>query len=72
MYTERPVLMDVIRSIADLCCKHHITIRTRFILGSIFNLVADALSHNDIPQAELECRKSFNLPLNVEGELMSR
>jgi hypothetical protein len=72
MYTERPVLMDVIRSIADLCCKHHITIRTRFILGSIFNLVADALSHNDIPQAELECRKSFNLPLNVERELMSR
>ena len=41
MYTKRPVLMEVILQIANLCCQHHITIRARVIVGSIFNLVAD-------------------------------
>ncbi len=62
--------MAVIHQIADLCCKHHISIRARFIVGSIFNLVADALyiSHNDVPQAKLECLATFMLPLHVEQE----
>jgi hypothetical protein len=71
MYTKKPVLMAVIHQIADLCCKHHISIRTRFIVGSIFNLVADALSHNDVTQAEIACRSMFQLPLRVEPELQS-
>ena len=69
MYTKRPVLMEVILQIANLCCQHHITIRARFIVGSIFNLVADTLSHDDVPQAEKECRAMFMLPLQFEQEL---
>jgi hypothetical protein len=71
MYTKKPVLMAVIHQIADFCCKHHISIRTRFIVGSIFNLVADALSHNDATQAKVACRSMFQLPLHVEPELQS-
>jgi hypothetical protein len=71
MYTKKPVLMAVIHQIADFCCRHHISIRTRFIVGSIFNLVADALSHNNVTQAKVACWSTFQLPLRVEPELQS-
>jgi hypothetical protein len=48
--------------------QHHISMRARFVVGAIFNLVADALSHNDVTQAKLECRAMFVLPPHVEQE----
>jgi hypothetical protein len=63
MYSPTPSVMAVILEIGVFCCEHSITIRTRWILGRVFNLVTDRLSHDLVSQAEIACRADLGREL---------
>ena len=63
LYTPTVALLRVVVKVADLCCEHHITLRVRWVLGAVFNMVADCLSHNQVAQARTLCLEEFKLPL---------
>jgi hypothetical protein len=63
MYSPTPSVMAVVLEIGVFCCKHNITIRTRWILGRVFNNVADRLSHDSVLQATAACLKDFGKEL---------
>jgi hypothetical protein len=57
-FSPNPDCMEAVLSIVDLCCLFHITPKWEHILAP-FNQVADALSHNDLTQAEALCKAEF-------------
>jgi hypothetical protein len=65
LYSSRPAVMQVIEKIAKLCCRWHIVLRVCFIVGTLFNRVADCLSHMDFPQARTACQEEMGVDLQL-------
>ena len=63
MYSPTPSVMAVILEIGVFCCEHNITIRTRWVLGRVFNVITDRLSHDLVSQAEAACRAELGREL---------
>ena len=61
-FSGKPMCMQVIANIRDLCAEHFIIPRFEHILSD-FNTIADCLSHDDFPQASALCRLEFSRPL---------
>jgi hypothetical protein len=66
MYSPTPSVMAVVLEIGVFCCRHNMTVRTRWITGKLFNRVADRLSHDCVLQAETECRAMFGKQLVLQ------
>jgi hypothetical protein len=64
LYSPRPAVQIVVEKIARLCCRWNVVLRVRFVVGVLFNQVADCLSHNDIRQAIVRCREEFGVHLS--------
>lgn len=47
-YSDKPFLLDSIRSVRVVCAELRINLRVCHILGVLFNQIADALSHNQV------------------------
>ena len=65
-YSEIPSLVSMISRIRSLCVVGHICFRACHVMGLLFNKIADALSHNDFPQAQAAAIQEFRLPLLLE------
>jgi hypothetical protein len=63
LYSDKTAVMAAIERIALLCSKLHILLRVRWVNGTLFNRIADALSHLDATQAEEACLASLGVPL---------
>lgn len=50
-FSDKPKMMELIRSCRRICIDNHINLRVRHILGIHFNGVADALSHDRVKEA---------------------
>ena len=61
-FSGKPMCMQVIAAIRDLCAEHFIIPRFEHILSD-FNSIADRLSHDDLPQATTLCLQEFSRPL---------
>jgi hypothetical protein len=57
-YSKKEGLLVPIREARGVCAEFYITLRVRHVLTSL-NPVADALSHDDVPQAQCEARRIF-------------
>ena len=66
MYSPTPSVMAAVLEIGVFCCKNNMTVRTRWIMGKLFNQVADRLSHDCVSQAETECRAMFGKKLVLQ------
>ena len=64
LYSARPVVMGVIERIAKLCCRWHVVLRVRHVVGKLFNTIADCLSHMDAVQAKVICRDVLGVNLS--------
>ena len=64
LYSSRPAVMLVVEKIAKLCCRWHIVLRVRFVVGKLFNQIADCLSHNDLRQAIVRCQEEQGATLS--------
>jgi hypothetical protein len=64
LYSPRPAVQTVVIKIATLCCRWHIVLRVRFVVGTLFNQVADCLSHRDFRQAVVRCREVYGTSLS--------
>ena len=63
LYSSRPAVMCVIEKIAKLCCRWHVVLRVCFVVGKLFNRIADSLSHMDAAQAKVACRDEMGVDL---------
>lgn len=70
-YSPRPSILRVITEIRHLCVSHSIILRVRYIHGSTYNALADALSHNDIPLARALAIGTIGCPLSPDPSLPS-
>ena len=61
-FSGKPMCMQVIAAIRDLCATHFIIPKFEHILSS-FNAIADRLSHDDFLQANTLCLQEFSRPL---------
>jgi hypothetical protein len=61
-FSGKPQCMAVIADIRNLCASCFIIPRYEHILSN-FNMIADRLSHDDFPQANLLCHEEFRRPL---------
>ena len=66
LYTPTVALLRIVVQVANLCCRHHITLRVRWVLGVVFNRIADSLSHNQVAQARELCQEEFGIPLLLQ------
>ena len=62
-YSARPDAVEQIELIMSICVQHHILLRVRHIVGSIFNIIADRLSHNDVDTAQCQALTEFGMRL---------
>ena len=61
-FSGKPLCMDVIAQIRDLCATFSITTRFEHILAS-FNCIADSLSHDNFSQASDLCLQELQVSL---------
>jgi hypothetical protein len=61
-FSGKPLCMEVIAEIRDLCAINFIIPRFEHILSQ-FNSIADRLSHDDFTQANSLCLEEFQRPL---------
>ena len=67
-FSGRPLCLDIIKLISDICAEFSITPRFEHILSQ-FNSIADRLSHDDFSQANALCIDEFRQPLQPPSRL---
>ena len=50
LYSAKCEMMAEVEIIAALVCEYNITLRIRHVIGKDFNITADHLSHDRVPQ----------------------
>lgn len=60
-FSAKPSLFSLIRDIRLSCATHFIDLRLRFVVGTIFNQVADLLSHGRISDARCRAKEEFGV-----------
>jgi hypothetical protein len=69
-YSPRPRMVEAVMAIQELCVQFHIILRVRHVIGDVFNIIADHLSHDRLRDAQCQARKEFGLrlsPARYEG-----
>jgi hypothetical protein len=64
-YSSNERMLAPLKIARVLCVRQHITLRTRHIYGLLFNKVADALSHENLPEARRHALNDFGLQLQL-------
>jgi hypothetical protein len=62
-YSPTPSMMPPIGVIRSLCVEWEIVLRTRHVVGSRFNVIADHLSHNRLQEASIQAGIELGLSL---------
>jgi hypothetical protein len=62
-YSSRPLVMACIHGICDSAARHSICLRSRVVLGDVFNKIADHLSHHRWEEALCVAREELGVPL---------
>jgi hypothetical protein len=63
-YSKDELTMGHIHSVWDEVSTHGVVLRTSHIIGKHFNVIADHLSHNRIPQALAQALRDHGITLN--------
>ena len=64
-FSERALVEGCVREIRSHVAFNYITLRVRHVLGEIFNLIADHLSHTRIEEARCLVRSVFNREMTL-------
>jgi hypothetical protein len=64
-FSAKPTVLACLSDFRLICARAGVHIRVRHVLASAFNLIADALSRNDLQLACSVCQAEFGLPLEV-------
>jgi hypothetical protein len=64
-YSAKPDAVAQIELILSVCVQSRILLRVRHVVGTLFNVIADRLSHNDLQAARCRARIEFGMELSL-------
>ena len=64
-YSAKPTVMSCVSEFRLSCARTNMHLRTRHVLGKVYNKIADALSRDNLGLACLEAQTEFGIPLTL-------
>jgi hypothetical protein len=64
-YSEKVAVMGCVSEFRLACARANMHLRTRHVLGEVYNRIADALSRDNLGQACRDAQEEFGLPLTL-------